>query len=180
MILCNWPCQKCIQVFEVIKMEPKYEIYVNPVIKELNLVDSSYSKPIRVTSNPSEEEDLQMQPSPCYVHFPIPLEIDQELEKFSRTNTTFDRCSTERETLEKCFLYKGLNAQWELEKLSTILKQNLSKILQNTGMFVQVICVACIEVLEGTGNDGLKYDFSDQGIKVRELVKRLLTFLPAL
>ena len=175
MINCNWPCQKCIRVFEVIKMEPRYEICVNTVIKELKQVDSSYNNPVQVVSTSSEEEVLQMQHSHEYVEIPVPLTADKKLKaRHSQAEASFDRCNNERETLAKCHLYDGLvNGRWEIKKLPTILKNNTTAILQNTGMYLQVLCATCIHILEGTGNDGLKYDFSDQGIEIRELLKRL-------
>ena len=175
MIKSNWQCQKCIQVFEVIKMEPRYEICVNTVIKELKLVDSSYSNPVQVVSTSSEEEILQMQCSPEYAEILLPLTTDEKLKAdHSQAEALFDKYINQREILAKCPLFNGfINGKWEIKKFATILEENRKAIIQNTGMIMKVVYASFIKIFEGTGNDGLIYDLSDQGIKLREVLERL-------
>lgn len=169
-----WSIHKCIQVFKAIKEHRKYVscTCVNLVIDELEQAESSSNYPEQVESSQSVEEDLQLLES---VGLDYLIRDNPELENMYLESIPINKeTKAKSDQAKKCPFNRYLqDGSYVLETLPVILEKYLPKILQDSGMFLQVICASCIEMLKRYDIDDLSFDLSEEADKINKLFKNL-------
>ena len=169
-----WSPHDCIQVFKVITEHPKYAscscAYL--VINELEQAERSYSIPEPVESGQSEEEQILLQS----IGLDRLARRDHELEgRYRECLPIIEENNIECYQEIKChFNSYTKHGKYVLKTLPIILEKCLPVILENTGMYLQVICAACIEMLKKVGIDAnIRLKLGTQAKKINELFEKL-------